>query len=121
MSSLKNDASCPGCPFTQASFSRLISSRISSTADDCLELTMQSLPCWLLLSHTVNGPQSPHEINRVDTNDGPVGNQLGKDPQRYAVVRIVERGDQYRRIRDVEVSITRRKPPPLEQQGRGHR
>ena len=51
----------------------------------------------------------------------PVAEQLGEQPKRSAVVRIVERGRENRAVGDVEIGVTRRKPLAVEVERRGQR
>ena len=49
----------------------------------------------LLLGQAVQRPEPPHQIDRVDADHRAVGEQLGQDAQRPAVVRVVERRHQH--------------------------
>src|SRR6266581_9355627 len=63
----------------------------------------------LLLCQTVDCPEPPHQIHRMDPHDRPVANELGEDPERHAVAGIVERGHEHGAVRDVEIRVARGK------------
>src|SRR5882672_10394915 len=77
--------------------------------------------CWLLLSETMQGAQPPHEIDGVDPYDRSVIDQVRKDAERYAVLRVVEGRHQDGAVRDVEVRIARGETLSLEGERSGHR
>src|SRR6059058_6062218 len=76
---------------------------------------------WLLLGQAMQRAQPPHQIHCVNPDHRPVAEQLGEQPKRSAVVRIVERGHENRAIGDVEIGVTRRKPLAVEVERRGQR
>src|SRR2546422_1727725 len=59
--------------------------------------------CWLLLSETMQCPEPPYEIDRMDPYDRPVIDQLGKHAECHAILRVVERRHQDGPVRDVKV------------------
>src|SRR6266516_573426 len=75
----------------------------------------------LLLRQTMDGPESPDQIHRMDPPDRPVADELREDPERHAVPEIVERGHEDGAVRDVEIRVTRGKALSVEAQRRGHR
>src|SRR5215470_1869572 len=56
----------------------------------------------LLLGQTMQGAKSPHQIDGVDAYDRPVLDQLRQDSQCDAILSIVERRDQNRRVANIE-------------------
>src|SRR6266705_4274478 len=79
---------------------------------NCLRLTacgLRLLGPRLLLRQTMDGPESPDQIHRMDPHDRPVADELRKDPERHAVAGIVERGHEDGAVRDVEIRVTRGK------------
>ena len=61
----------------------------------------------LLLRKTVQRPESPDEIDGVYSDDGTIGEAIGEDVQRDAVIGIVERRDDHDAVGDVEVRVAR--------------
>src|SRR6185437_11215823 len=76
--------------------------------------------CRLLLREAVQRAESPDQIDGVDADDFAIGEAAGDDVEGVAVVGIVESGDEYQAIRDVEVGIARREALALKEDGRGH-
>src|SRR5437879_13387812 len=76
---------------------------------------------WLLLGETMQRPQPPHQIHRVNSHDRPILDQLREDAERDAVLGVVERRHQDGSVRDVEVRITRGEALALEVERRRHR
>src|SRR5439155_21610499 len=76
---------------------------------------------WLPLGRATQGAQPPRQIHCVNPDRRPVAEQLGEQPKRSAVVRIVERGRENGASGDVEIGVTRRKPLAVEVERRGQR
>src|SRR5512134_2628215 len=60
----------------------------------------------LLLREAMQGAEAEHQVNGMYADDGTVPEQIAKDAQRDAVVRIVECRHDHRGVRDVEVGVT---------------
>src|SRR5215510_13734625 len=75
----------------------------------------------LLLCEAVQRAESPHQIDSVNADDGMVGEYLSQNTEGDAVLRIVERGNEDRGVRDIEVRVAGGESPAVEQHGRGHR
>src|SRR2546425_3162653 len=76
---------------------------------------------WLLLGYTVQGPEPPHQIHRVDSDDRPVVDQLGENAERHAVFGVVEGRHQDGAVRDVEVRVARGEALTVKGTRCGHR
>ena len=63
----------------------------------------------LLLGHAVHRAKSPDQIPGVNACNFTVGECLGEDVQRDAVIGVVEYGDEYDAIGNVEIGVARRK------------
>jgi hypothetical protein len=69
----------------------------------------------------MNGAESPDQVERMYPDYRTVVYQLADNSEGELIVRIVERRDKDRGIRDVEVGVTRRKPLPFENHRLRHR
>ena len=62
-----------------------------------------------MLGEAMEGAEAPGEVDGVDADDGPVGEAIGEDFQRDAVVRIVEGWNEDSGIGDVKIRVAGRK------------
>src|SRR5213080_2963924 len=76
---------------------------------------------WLLLGQAMQGAQPPHQIHCVNPDHRPVAEQLGEQPERDPIVRIIERRHQHGAVRDVEIRVARRQPLAVERERCGQR
>src|SRR5580704_3726293 len=72
--------------------------------------------CWhsigssqrgLLLGHAVHGAEAPDQIAGVDSDDLTGREQIGKNFEGYAVIGIIEDGNQHQAVCDVEIRVAR--------------
>ena len=75
----------------------------------------------MFAGETVKGPEPPDQVNRMDSDDRPIREELGQDAAGEAVFGIVEGRHEDGRVRDVEVRITGRQTLAIETYRRGHR
>jgi len=68
----------------------------------------------------MNRAEPPDQIYGVNADNGTIGEQLGKNAKRDAVLGIVERRHEHGGIRNVEVRITGGKSHALEKHWGGH-
>ncbi len=59
-----------------------------------------------MLGHAVDGAEAKYEIAAVDAGDFAVKKMFGDDVERDAIVRVVEDGNKYKFVGDVEISVT---------------
>ena len=76
----------------------------------------QNLQSRLLLRETMQSAKPIHQVNCVNANNRPIGDELGEDSERLAVVWIVERRNDYRCIADVEIRVARGETNPVDVQ-----
>src|SRR6266436_5526916 len=75
----------------------------------------------LLLGHAVQRAESEDEIAAGNANHFAIWKQAGERIQGHAIVRIIERWDEYDLIGDVEICVACGKALPVEIDGRRHR
>ncbi len=75
---------------------------------------------WLLLSHAVQGAESPDEVAGINRDDFARGEKRCQRVQGDAVVGIVEDGREHDAVRDVEIGVAGGQAPPLKDDGTGH-
>src|ERR1051325_7846746 len=77
--------------------------------------------CWLLLGQAVERAEPKYEVDGMNAHHRPVAEQFAERAERDAVVRVIERRDDHRRVADVKIRVARRQPPIAEVQRRRHR
>src|SRR5215470_13393570 len=74
----------------------------------------------LLLCHAVDGAKAEDEIAASNADDGAIGKESGERVECFAIVGIVERGNEYKFVGNVEVRIAGGKPLAVEIDRRRH-
>jgi hypothetical protein len=67
----------------------------------------------------VNSPEAPDEIDGVDADHGTVAEELSQRAQGDAVIRIIEGGNEYGGIGNIEIGLAGREALAVEVKWRG--